>query len=125
MSKLKILIAEDEEVTQQLYAIAFRGEEFDLRLSDNGEDALVIYKQWQPDIVILDIMMPNMNGFQTLEVIRRILADTNTTVVMASAISDKKEIIACAKLGIHGYIVKPFSTKNLAKTILGYHRPGK
>ena len=125
MSKIKILIAEDEEVTQKLYAIGFRDEKFDLRFADNGEDALTTYKSWQPDIVILDIIMPNMNGYQTLEILRTTIHDTSTTVIMASSISDKKEIIACAKLGIQGYIIKPFTTKKLAETVLSYHCGGK
>ena len=121
MSKFKILVAEDEDVTQKLYAISFKDEMFELRIAENGEDALNIYKEWQPDIIILDIMMPNMNGYQALENLRTTIKDTSTTVIMASAISDKKEIIACAKLGIQGYILKPFTSKNLATTVLGYH----
>ena len=121
MNKLKILVAEDEEVTQKLYAISFRNEKHELRFTDNGEDALKMYISWQPDIIILDIMMPNLNGFQTLEAIRTNIKDTETTVIMATAVSDKKEIIACAKLGIQGYILKPFTAKNLAETVLNYH----
>ena len=125
MSKLKILIVEDEDVTQKLYAISFRDEKYDLRFADNGEEAITTYKSWQPDIIILDIIMPNMNGFQTLEVIRTKMQDLSTTVVMASAVSDKKEILACAQLGIQGYILKPFSTKELAVTVLKYHNKTK
>ncbi len=121
MEKLKILIAEDEETTRKLFAIAFRDESFDTRLVTNGEDALAAYKEWQPDIVILDIMMPHMNGYKTLSTIRQTLNDSATTVVIASALSDKKEILACAMLGIQGYIVKPFRTQELARTVLGYH----
>lgn len=125
MSKIKILIAEDEDVTQKLYTIAFRADNFDIRIADNGEDALATYKSWQPDIIILDIMMPVMNGYQTLQVLRTTLHDPSTTVIIASTISDREEIMACAKLGIQGYIIKPFTTKKLAETILGYHRKGK
>lgn len=125
MNKIRILIAEDEEVTQQLYAIGFRGEKFEVRVANNGEDALNIYKGWQPDIFIMDIMMPQMNGFQTLNVLRNKIKDTTTTVIIASAVSDKQEIIACAKLGIQGYIVKPFTTKTLAENVLGYHQGDK
>ncbi|MDH3393877.1 MAG: response regulator [Desulfobulbaceae bacterium] len=121
MEKLKILIAEDEEVTQKLYAIGFRDEVHELRFAENGEEALKTYAAWKPDIIILDIMMPNLNGFQTLENIRTTLKDNETTVIMATAVTDKKEIIACAKLGIQGYILKPFTAKNLSETILNYH----
>ena len=122
MAKLKILIAEDEAVTGQLFQIAFRDlERYEIQLVTNGEDALAAYKKWHPDIMLLDIMMPNMNGFRTLQVIRETLADVTTTVIMISSVVDKGEIVACAKLGIQGYIVKPFESKTLAQTVVNYH----
>lgn len=126
VEKLKILIVEDEAVTRQLFQIAFKdGEQFETRFVSDGEEALVAFKQWQPDIVLMDIMMPNMNGFTTLQTIRQTLRDTATTVIMASSVSDKQEIMACAKLGIQGYVLKPFQTKTLAATVVGYHRKAK
>ncbi|HIJ89402.1 MAG: response regulator [Desulfobulbaceae bacterium] len=119
---LKILIAEDEEVTRQLFQIAFRdGEQFDTRLVHDGEQALVAFKSWQPDILLMDIMMPHMNGFATLHAIRKTLKDTATTVIMVSSVTDKQDIVACAKLGIQGYVLKPFQVKTLAEIVVGYH----
>lgn len=124
--KLKILIAEDEEVTRHLFQIAFRDkEQFESRQVTNGEEALVAFKSWQPDIVLIDIMMPQMNGFETLQTIRQTLNDTTTTVIMVSAVTDKQDIVACAKLGIQGYVLKPFQAKTLAETVVGYHRQHK
>jgi len=124
--KLKILIAEDEEVTRHLLQIAFQnGEKYEVRLANDGEEALVAFKEWQPDIVLLDIRMPHMNGFATLQAIRQTLNDTTTTVIMVSAVTDKQDILACAKLGIQGYVLKPFQVKTMAATVLGYHRKAK
>lgn len=124
--KLKILIAEDEEVTRHLFQIAFRDEaRFESRQVTNGEEALVAFKSWQPDIVLMDIMMPQMNGFETLQTIRQTLNDTTTTVIMVSSVTDKQDIVACAKLGIQGYVLKPFQVKTLAETVVGYHRQHK
>jgi len=124
--KLKILIAEDEEVTRQLFQIAFRdSEQFETRLTTNGEEVLVAYKAWKPDIILVDIMMPHMNGFATLKAIRQTLHDKTTTVVMVSSVTDKQDIVACVKLGIQGYVLKPFEVKNLAATVVGYHRKHK
>lgn len=124
--KLKILIAEDEEVTRHLFQIAFRDEEqFESRQVTNGEEALVAFKSWQPDIVLIDIMMPQMNGFETLQTIRQTLNDTTTTVIMVSAVTDKQDIVACAKLGIQGYVLKPFEVKKLAAIVVGYHHQHK
>lgn len=124
--KLKILIAEDEEVTRQLVQIAFKDEEqFEARVVSDGEQALAVFKEWQPDIVLLDIVMPHMNGFTALKTIRQTLHDTATTVIMVSSVSDKQDIVACVKLGIQGYVLKPFEVKNLAGTVVGYHRQHK
>ncbi|MBU1405007.1 MAG: response regulator [Proteobacteria bacterium] len=124
--KLKILIAEDEEVTRQLFQIAFRdGEQFEIRLAADGEEALAVFKSWQPDILLMDIMMPLMNGFTALKTIRQTLKDTATTVIMVSSVADKQEVLACLKLGIQGYVLKPFQAKALAETVLGYHRQHK
>ena len=123
---LKILIAEDEEVTRQLFQISFRdGEQFETRLATDGEEALAAFKSWQPDILLMDIMMPHMNGFTALKTIRQTLKDTTTTVIMVSSVADKQEIMACLKLGIQGYVLKPFQAKTLAKTVVGYHRQHK
>ena len=124
--KLKILIAEDEEVTRQLFQIAFRDmEQAETRLASDGEEALAVYKSWQPDILLMDIMMPTMNGFTALKAIRQTLKDTTTTVIMVSSVTDKQDIVACVKLGIQGYVLKPFEVKNLAATVVGYHQKHK
>ena len=123
---LKILAAEDEAVTRQLIRIGLKDEEqFELRVAVDGEEALVEYKKFHPDIILLDIMMPQMNGYKVLQEIRSTLADHTTTIIMLSSVSSKDEIVACLKLGIQGYIVKPFQAKTLAETMVAYHRKAK
>jgi len=126
MEKQKILIAEDEEVTRHLFQLAFKDiPQVDLRLAGNGEEALVAFKSWRPDILLMDIRMPVLNGFKTLEIIRQTLDDQKTTVIMVSSVSDRDDIVACARLGIQGYILKPFDTRKLPVMVLDYHRKGK
>lgn len=69
--------------------------------------------------------MPHMNGFATLKAIRQTLHDKTATVVMVSSVTDKQDIVACVKLGVQGYVLKPFEVKNLAATVVGYHRKHK
>ncbi|HSR36823.1 MAG TPA: response regulator [Desulfurivibrionaceae bacterium] len=126
MAALKILAVEDEEVTRKLISVGLRDEQqFELCLVPNGEDALEEYKRFRPDIVLLDIMMPHMNGYKVLQEIRTNLKDQKTTIIMISSVSEKSEIMACVKLGIQGYILKPFHAKALAETVLQYHRKAK
>lgn len=123
MGKLKILIAEDDNATTLLYRIAFRNQrDAELLLVSDGDEALTRYKSWHPDIVVLDFVMPKVSGLEALETIRDILNDTTTTVIMVSSVKDKKQVTGCIKLGIQGYILKPFSGKNIAMDILDIHQ---
>ncbi|HJP17546.1 MAG TPA: response regulator [Nitrospinota bacterium] len=64
MDKLKLLIAEDDSLTTKLYTEGLSTETFRLRTVNNGEEAWDIYNSWKPDILILDILMPLMTGYQ-------------------------------------------------------------
>lgn len=121
MTKLKILIAEDDRTTQALYQHAFPVEQFDCRIVDNGELAMLSYDEAKPDIMLLDISMPIRNGFKVLEEIRKQKKDTATAIVMVSSVTEKDEIIACARHGIQGYIIKPFRVQELAAKVRRIH----
>lgn len=123
--KYKVLIAEDDPVSQQILTLGLKDQKFDVRAVSNGEEALISYKEWCPDIILLDIVMPQMNGYKTLKEIRTTLEDKSTTVIMVSNVTDKEEILACAKLGIQGYVVKPIEAKKIAATVLSYHTKNK
>jgi CheY-like chemotaxis protein len=100
--KIKILVAEDDPSTRLLFTIGFKDPQFEVKIVSDGDEALKVYDTWKPDIILLDIIMPHRNGYQTLKEIRTIRNDRAATVVMVSSISDKQEILACAKLGIQG-----------------------
>lgn len=117
---LKTLIAEDAKTYHIHYKEQLPESSFELRFAHNGEEALALYKEWQPDIILLDIQMPLLNGYQVLEKIRRECNDSKTPIIMATGMSEKREIVACAKLGIQGYFVKPFD-KDLASLIVKHY----
>ncbi len=120
MDKLKIVIAEDDGVTQMFYDEGLSGDTFDKRIVENGQDAVSEYESWNPDIVVLDMMMPIKNGKEALSEIRKVEKDCNrrTMVVMATAITTKEDIQECAKIGIEGYISKPFEVSEISDLIL-------
>ena len=121
MEKVKILIAEDDKIVRRLYEQAFIEEVFERQIVTNGEDALNTYLAWNPDIMVLDIMMPLMTGYTVLKTIRKDHSDQITTIIMASSISDKENIVSCLKLGIQGYIAKPFKSGEVVKKVLDYY----
>ncbi|OGR07081.1 MAG: hypothetical protein A2511_11160 [Deltaproteobacteria bacterium RIFOXYD12_FULL_50_9] len=111
--KKKILIAEDDKTIQKLYQLSFSIILFDVRMASDGEEALTIYREWQPDIILLDHGLPIKNGYQVLKTIRD--TDKTTTIIMVTSAADKENIIACAKQNIQGYVVKPFKTGEIAQ----------
>ncbi|MBA3016318.1 MAG: response regulator [Proteobacteria bacterium] len=125
MAPLKVLIAEDEKVTQRVYQASLPGTLCQCKIADNGEDAIRLYDEWKPDVVLLDFSMPTLNGYQVLKTIREERRDKATVIIMVTGQSDKDSIVACAKLGVHGYIVKPFINKQLAPKIVKIYRDSK
>jgi DNA-binding response OmpR family regulator len=121
MPKQKILIAEDSKIERELYEQVLLGSIFDKVIVSDGEAALKSYQEWEPDIVLLDINMPLMNGFQVLKAIRDKHNDKKTTIIMATSSSDKADVVACAKYGIQGYMVKPFMFGELNQVIMKFH----
>ncbi|MBI5557800.1 MAG: response regulator [Deltaproteobacteria bacterium] len=122
MPKLKLLIAEDSKSMQNFYRTMLSADHYEQKIVPDGEQALEEYKAWRPDIILLDMNMPVMNGYQTLKTIRESCLDKSTTIIMVTSASEKHDIIACAKLGIQGYIVKPFKAEAINKAILQYHK---
>jgi DNA-binding response OmpR family regulator len=116
--KIKILLVDDDASILQLYEKYLSGDVFEKRSADNGKDALAIFHEWHPDAIVLDIMMPVMTGFVVLEVIRTTEKDKTAKIIMSTSLSDKQDIQDCAKLGIQGYIVKPFKPNELANKIM-------
>jgi DNA-binding response OmpR family regulator len=107
--KIRILVVEDDHTTQLLYDKGLFDQVFDKKVAASGKEALLVYEEWHPDIMILDIYLPEMTGYQVLKTIRTTLEDMKTTIVMATSLSGREDILSCMKLGIEDYIVKPFS----------------
>lgn len=120
MAKIKILIAEDDKDTLELYRKGLAEDLFETRFVMNGKEALDVYEEWRPDIIVLDIVMPVMTGYSVLKEIRETKKDRTTKIVMATSLSTKHDIVDCSKLGIHGYIIKPFQYNEIGSIIINY-----
>jgi DNA-binding response OmpR family regulator len=119
--KIKILIVEDDHTTGMIYDRALFNQIFDKKIVVSGKEALRVYAEWHPDIIILDIYLPEMTGYQVLKAIRTAVEDKKTTIVMATSVSGNEDILSCMKLGVEGYIIKPFSLQEIGVKILGYY----
>jgi len=122
MGKFKILIVEDDISIQKLYDKGLSDETYEKKFSGNGIDALESYKLWAPDIVILDIDLPEMDGYSVLKIIREEIEDGDTTVIMATIDSDMHRIHDCIMLGISAYIIKPFNYKKIDDEVMNAYK---
>ena len=120
MAKIKILIAEDDKDTVELYRKGLAEDLFEMRFTLNGKETLDLYEEWRPDIIVLDIVMPVMTGYSVLKEIREKRNDRTTKIVMATSLKKRHDIIDCSKLGIHGYIIKPFQYNEIGSIIIDY-----
>ncbi len=117
--KMKILLVDDSKVAMTMYKEGLSDDLYEKKYAHNGNEALLFYKSWQPDLIVLDIVMPEMTGYTVLKQIREAEKTTGhrTAIVMATAMGDKSDIVDCAKVGIQGYIVKPFKQDELASRL--------
>lgn len=105
---MKVLVADDESIVREGFTYYISWNDFDCELvacSENGETALEAFKRTKPDIVITDIQMPKMNGFELAQEIQRL--DPSVTVIFLSAYSEFEYAQTALKLGIFDYILKP------------------
>jgi two-component system phosphate regulon response regulator PhoB len=113
MAKEKILIVEDEEDIQELVRYNLEKEGYRITSVETGEEALLAAKSERPELVVLDLMLPGVDG---LEVCRLLKADPSTQgipVVMLTAKGEESDIVVGLELGADDYITKPFSPKVL------------
>ncbi|TSE09221.1 MULTISPECIES: response regulator transcription factor [Aquimarina] len=109
----KILIVDDEPNIVMSLEYTFKKKNFEVFIARDGGEALQIAKDNIPDVVLLDIMMPNVDGYETLKKIKSNPSLKNTKVVFLSAKNKVADIEKGLKLGADKYLTKPFSVKKL------------
>jgi len=121
-NKIKLLIVDDDPKIIQLYQKFLSPKAYDIKTAANIQDGLQLYQQWSPDMIVLDIIFPDMSGIKLLKEIRENLKDVSTTIVMVTV--EKKDVVIkeCLKYNIQGYIMKPFDVNNLNQTLYKYHQ---
>jgi len=125
MSRLRILVLEDNTIIQALYKIALSPDIFESCYCDNGRDALSLYRSFKPDIILLDIMLPEMTGYSVLKEIRKTFLDSSIIVIVVSSIAEKSDIEDFLRLDIQGYIVKPFKPAQISTRIIQCYQERK
>ena len=110
----KILIADDDLALSDVLAFALRRAGYDIVLAHDGRQALEGYRRELPDLIVLDWMMPQING---LEVCSRIRVDSNVPIVMLTVRNADDDVVTALEAGADEYITKPFSPRQLIARI--------
>ncbi len=112
MSSKKIMIVEDDINTYEMYSLKFKKEWFEVLVSTNWLDALTKLVDFKPDVILLDIMMPSMDGFETLTAIKELTTTINAKIIICSNLNDKKNIVRWFEIWADDYLVKANVTPN-------------
>ncbi len=102
----KILMVEDDDDLAKVYTMRFRQEGFDIRRVNNGEDALAAATEYRPDLILLDVMMPKISGFDVLDILRNTPETANMKVVILTALGQDSDRKRAESLAVNGYLVK-------------------
>lgn len=109
---IQVLLAEDEIALAKIIKDSLESrKEFSITLAKNGNEALQLYKQFKPDILVLDVMMPQMDGFTLTRLIRNI--DMKTPILFLTARSSTEDVVNGFQLGGNDYLKKPFDMEEL------------
>lgn len=105
-SNKKILLVEDDDNLAAVYTTRLQAEGFDVRRVPNGEDALASAVQFKPDLILLDVMMPKVSGFDVLDILRNTPETVDVKVIMLTALSQDADKERAQALGVDDYLVK-------------------
>lgn len=116
----KILLVEDSKNVIRVLKLLLKQAGYDLKIVENGVDAVETAFSWQPDIILLDIKLPKMNGFLVLETLQEDEKTTNIPVLVLSAKAEEEDIQKANQLGATEYITKPVDPDKLLGIIKKY-----
>lgn len=125
VAKTKILIVDDDNNIAELISLYLTKECYDTKIVNDGEEALSAFESYNPNMILLDLMLPGIDGYQ---VCREIRAKSNVPIIMLSAKGEVFDKVLGLELGADDYIMKPFDSKELVarvKAVLRRFQPTK
>jgi DNA-binding response OmpR family regulator len=102
----KILIVEDDKILSSMYRVKFTNSGFEVKIAENGEEGLKFMKSFNPDIVLMDLMMPIMDGFTALKKAKTDPKIANIPIVILTNLSQVEDAAETLKIGAAGHLVK-------------------
>ena len=119
---LKILIVEDDDTVRETLALNLRAEGYQVQEASEGERGLSMAREWAPNLVVLDVMLPNIDGLTVCRILRR---ESSVPIILLTARSTETDKIIGLESGADDYIVKPFSLGEFLARVRAALRRGK
>ena len=111
MNKIKVLLVEDEQSLAMILSDTLEAQGFEMRTAGDGEEGLRMFEEQKPDVLVADVMMPKMDGFEMVRRIRK--TDKHTPVLFLTARSAVNDVVEGFELGGNDYLKKPFGIQEL------------
>jgi CheY-like chemotaxis protein len=107
---VKVLLVEDDESLRNLYSKVLKDNKYEVETAVDGEDSFIKIDSFKPNVIILDIEMPKLNGIEVLKILKADPELKKIPVIMFTSSSDSNKLQECYKIGVRGYIMKDSST---------------
>ena len=112
--RVKVLVVDDDAALAEMLTLVLRNEGFHSQIVDRGDKAVAAFRAYKPDVVLLDLMLPGVDG---IDVCREIRAESGVPIVMLTARSDTIDVVVGLESGADDYVAKPFKPKELVARI--------
>lgn len=116
-AKNKILIADDNQANRELLEAYLAATDYDVDIAVDGQDTLAKVKSFQPDLILLDVMMPKLNGFEVCQKLRADAATKRIMILMVTALNEAGDIERAVKAGTDDFVSKPVNKTELLKRV--------
>lgn len=122
MNKYKVLIVDDIPENIQTLGEMIKDFDLDVKIAEGGQDAIDIIDSYTPDIILLDLMMPHVNGWDVIDYVRKKYSKNEMVIIVVSLLNNKDNIDECYELGVNDYIIKPVIKARLTSSIESHLR---
>jgi two-component system, chemotaxis family, chemotaxis protein CheY len=113
---MKLLVVDDSMIVRRTVERHLRLSRFkEIRMAANGLEALTAFEEFRPDVVTLDITMPEMDGLAAVEILRK--KNTGAIILIISALADRSTAVEAMKRGAHGFLLKPITPEGLHRAL--------
>lgn len=122
MNKYKVLIVDDIPENIQTLGEMIKNFDLDVKIAKGGQEAIDIIDSYTPDIILLDLMMPHVNGWDVIDYVRKKYSKNEMVIIVVSLLNNKDNIDECYELGVNDYITKPVIKARLTSSIESHLR---